>query len=243
MYDDLAYVYDMMTDFDNRWFNRDYLWNDLLDKYKPKKVLDFGCGSGFNAIVLGNLGLEVIGIDSSKEMIKRANSNLKQYSEKSNVKFITGNLDNILDFRGELNWVLCFGNTLAHFSVDELISFLTISYNALKPGGILWIQLLNYHKILKEKKRLINVTGDNNNTFIRFYDFLEDGVKFNIIRLKGDKLDSEWFSNKLNPVTSDQIRSTFDDLGLFTSIDFYSDLRFNPYILDSSNNLTILAYK
>jgi SAM-dependent methyltransferase len=244
MYDGLADIYDIMTKFDNKWSKKDELWDKLVSRYKPKRVLDFGCASGFHSILLGGLGLEVIGIDSSEGMVKKANSNLAYYSKGSDVRFIHGGIDSLSGF-GEFSWVLCFGNTLAHFSMDELVRFFSLSYAALESGGVLWIQLLNYHKILKERKRLVNITGDSANTFIRFYDFLGDSLRFNIISVKrdGGSFSNEWFSNELNPITIDQLRDIFNNLGLFSSVDYYSDLKGSTYIPGESNNLTILAHK
>jgi len=39
---------------------------DLVKSYKPKKVLDVGCGHGFLVTILNNYGIETIGVDSSK---------------------------------------------------------------------------------------------------------------------------------------------------------------------------------
>lgn len=43
-----------------------------ITSYHPKRVLDVGCGEGWLARVLSQQGLEVVGIDGSNELIKRA---------------------------------------------------------------------------------------------------------------------------------------------------------------------------
>ncbi|WP_457624233.1 class I SAM-dependent methyltransferase, partial [Persephonella sp.] len=43
---------------------------DLLGDIKGKKILDVGCGDGTLTLELVNRGADVIGIDSSPEMVK-----------------------------------------------------------------------------------------------------------------------------------------------------------------------------
>jgi len=43
-----------------------------LQAVKPKKILDFGCGGGWLSKVLASYGYEVVGIDISHSLIKRA---------------------------------------------------------------------------------------------------------------------------------------------------------------------------
>ena len=43
----------------------------LINSKKKLKILDVGCGTGINSILLNSLGHEVIGVDLSSEAIKK----------------------------------------------------------------------------------------------------------------------------------------------------------------------------
>lgn len=67
------------------------------DKY-PLKVLDIGTGPGFLAIILSSLGMEVTGIDLTREMLDLAQVNSFNYQQK--IKFLQMDATN-LDFENE----------------------------------------------------------------------------------------------------------------------------------------------
>ena len=49
----------------------------LLLKYKPKKIIDAGCGSGMPLIQIKKMGFNITGYDKSLEMVNKAKENLK----------------------------------------------------------------------------------------------------------------------------------------------------------------------
>ena len=44
----------------------------MLGEVKGKKILDLGCGEGYNTRLLAGMGVDVVGVDFSEEMIKLA---------------------------------------------------------------------------------------------------------------------------------------------------------------------------
>ncbi len=246
MYDELAHHYDIMTNFKGKWQKQEALWKGLIDKYEPKTLLDYGCGTGFHSILLGSLGLEVIGVDISKDMVEQAERNRESYSDKSPVSFVKGDLNNVGEIHKRFDWIFCLGNTLAHFPDEmELKKFFILAYQRLNPGGILWIQLLNYDKILENRQRLIGITGDENHTFIRFNDFVHDKVKFNVLAITRDqdKYSHTWHQNPLNPITFEEIKKNLAELLLYERLDFYSDFKETPFDKKKSDNLVLLLHR
>jgi len=59
-----------------------YLKNDL----DYKKVLDIGCGAGRNLLLVGKLGAEIYGLDSSEDAIKESQRFLTSQGLKPNLK-------------------------------------------------------------------------------------------------------------------------------------------------------------
>jgi MPBQ/MSBQ methyltransferase len=56
---------------------------EIINTLNPKTVLDVGCGTGFHSYLHSLNGSQVIGVDSSKKMIKFANEKVKSF-ESSN---------------------------------------------------------------------------------------------------------------------------------------------------------------
>lgn len=246
MYDDLASSYDIMTQFKNKWSSQQGLWKSLVEKHSAESVLDYGCGTGFHSILLGSLGLDVLGIDLSEEMIFQSQKNLKNYAPKSNVELLKGDHLLLTKIEKQYDWILCLGNTLPHFAEERTLKeFLILCFQRLKPFGTLWIQLLNYHKILNEKKRLVGITGDDTHTFVRFYDFIDDKLNFNILQITKDqsKFTHTWLQNELTPYTWDKIKEIFAELLLYEHVEFFSDFKETPFRKDKSDNLVLLAHK
>ena len=67
----------------------------LLDAVRGKVVLDYGCGSGGNTVLLANRGARVLSMDLSESLIRLAQNRLKINSIAGNVRFLTGSAHNI----------------------------------------------------------------------------------------------------------------------------------------------------
>ena len=57
----------------------------LIKKYKPKKIIDAGCGTGMPLIKIKKMGFNISGYDKAENMVKESKINLKN-----------NNLDNLL---------------------------------------------------------------------------------------------------------------------------------------------------
>lgn len=82
-FDDLSEHYDDLYDL---WFSHFfsrlhyYVAKDVILPYAPKKVLDIGCGTGFQAFLHAATGSEVIGIDISSELIAIARKKISKFN-------------------------------------------------------------------------------------------------------------------------------------------------------------------
>ena len=57
---------------------REQIFIKLLKKYKPKKILDAGCGAAMPLINIKKKGFNIIGYDKAKNMLLEAKENLIQ---------------------------------------------------------------------------------------------------------------------------------------------------------------------
>jgi 2-polyprenyl-3-methyl-5-hydroxy-6-metoxy-1,4-benzoquinol methylase len=76
--------------FDNYYpanIKRLEIFQKLLKKYKPKKIVDVGCGAGMPLIAIKKKGFNIIGYDKAKNMILEAKQNLKKNKLSTNLVF------------------------------------------------------------------------------------------------------------------------------------------------------------
>jgi glycine/sarcosine N-methyltransferase len=207
-----------------------------------KSAADIGCGSGVDSIALSLSGLKVVAFDPSPEMLKVAESN----SKRMNVQpaFHNSTADKIpREFDDNFDLVLSLGNTFANISNDKLQESIQRCYDILKPDGQLLIQILNYEKILVDKNRIVDITEGKNKFFVRFYDFIDEQIVFNILTFsKSNISEYKLSSTEIHPYISDDFKSALRTSG-FNDLKFYGDLRLAEFVVQQSKDLVVLAQK
>ena len=138
-----------------------------------QQVLDAGTGTGRFAIYLAQRGINVVAIDSSKEMVEIARKKAQQEGCQHRIHFIVSDIEN-LPFKDESFDGFCSITVLIHFACrDYAVSELS---RVLKPGGIAVLDVPNkllsrayrpfmrlvgkttfhdYHYNLKEMRKLL----------------------------------------------------------------------------------------
>jgi glycine/sarcosine N-methyltransferase len=240
-YNELASEYDAMISFDKAVESKKAHLKKLIIP-EMKSAADIGCGSGLDSIALASLGLKVTAFDPSVEMVKAARAN----SERKNVKidfqnYPAYNIPEKFDEKFEL--VVSLGNTFANIPKEKFSSSLKRCSQILKSGGQLLIQVLNYDRILNEKKRIVNITEAGDNYFIRFYDFSGEQIVFNILTFSREKpSEHKLISTKIYPHSRENFESGLKGEG-FSSIQFYANLEFATFDKSESKDLVIYTVK
>ena len=104
-------------------------------------------------------------------------------------------------------------------------------------------QILNYELVLKKHERIVNITEKNESFFVRFYDFKDDYLVFNILKFSKDNpKDKILISTDLFPYTFNQISELLNSLD-FKSVNFFGDNELNSFDITSSKDLIILLEK
>jgi ubiquinone/menaquinone biosynthesis C-methylase UbiE len=129
-YNDLAHNYADMKYKGNRQLKDLDIFLKLL---KPKsKILDLGCGAGQDARYLAEAGMEVLGLDISKEMVEEA---------KKRNPTISFNVGDFLSFSlmdDEFDAVWC-STVFHHIPSDQDEVFIKKIQRVLRSGGLLYI--------------------------------------------------------------------------------------------------------
>jgi len=143
----------------------------LLKKYKPKKIIDAGCGAGLPLIKIKKLGFNINGYDKSKNMVLEAKKNLK--INKLNEKLIKeGNFENPLHIKN--NSIDCILGMGSFYYSKHFVKTLKIQRKKLKKNG---------HLIFSLRNKLFDIATLNNYS-LKFFSNIYEIKKFDITTKK-----------------------------------------------------------
>lgn len=100
---------------------------ELVNRAEGQRILDIGCGTGTLSAELAAQGADVLGIDSSAEMVARAQAQF------SRPRFA---VKDAAALSYDSGFDTAFSNAVFHWIVDQG-ALLQGIYRALKPGGVL----------------------------------------------------------------------------------------------------------
>lgn len=174
IYDDFyADIYDYLV-FNN--LKDDYEIGEIINKANPNsqsKILDIGSGTGHHVSSIGAKGLDILGIDISPSMVKKAKANYPDY------KFEVADATNSSLFEKDTyTHILCMYFTVYYFA--DKTHFFTNCYNWLKPGGYLVVHVVDrkrFDPILPPGNPLMYVSPQRyakeriTSTKVKFTDF------------------------------------------------------------------------
>jgi 2-polyprenyl-3-methyl-5-hydroxy-6-metoxy-1,4-benzoquinol methylase len=110
------------------------------DAFDGARILDFGCGAGASTVSLGRSfpKAEIVGVELQERAIEVARGRCRFYGLE-NVAFFPSPSDNELPADiGEFDYIVLSG-VFEHLLPDERPVLMPTLWNALKPGGILFI--------------------------------------------------------------------------------------------------------
>lgn len=237
-YDRLAEDYDLMTGFEER-FDRERPWfRKILMKYGMTAALDAGCGTGFHSILLSQLGVRMTAIDISGEMVGRTQSNAERMGvDVTTIRAAFPDLHHL--FMENFGAVFCLGNTLPHLlSRGDLLLALGNFAAVLETSGTLFIQLQNYEKILRERKKVLNEKRTGEHHFVRSYDYGKETITFTVS--VSDERGSRSDSVLIRPLLFREVALALKETG-FGEIQRFGGLNLTRYDPGSSPDLVVIA--
>lgn len=174
IYDDFyADIYDYLV-FNN--IKDEYEVGEIMNKTSASsqsKILDIGCGTGHHVAELSGRSIDVIGIDISQSMIKKAKANYPDY------QFQVKDATKSQNFEPDtFTHILCMYFTI--YYIQDKAVFFENCYNWLMPGGYLIVHLVdrkNFDPILPPGNPLLYVSPQKyakdriTTTKVKFTDF------------------------------------------------------------------------
>lgn len=245
-YDRLAEFFDVMTDWNARLALELPFIERMLARYQARTVLDCACGTGWHAIELARRGYRVSASDASAQMIARARKNAER--EGTPFPIAVARFDELpKTFDTPFDAVLCLGNSLVHvLNDDALAASLSAMRATLRKGGVLILHNLNYDKRWREKPRWFAVNAgvlDNVETLVwRFADYGESLITFNIAlfanQREGWSVDVQ--STLQRPYPQSKLDAMLRRAG-FCEVEFFGNLKGEPFDIEQSGDLVIVA--
>jgi SAM-dependent methyltransferase len=241
-YDDLSAHYDLMTDFPGRYAREEPAMRDLAARLGVRTAVDAGTGTGFHALLLARLGVEVTAVDVSPRMLERVQGHATTAG--LTIRTLQAQLSELSPrLLPPVDAVFCLGNTLAHLpGAPHLTAALRAFRSILRPDGAAVLHLLNYASLLQTRERIQNVREAGNIVFVRFYDYRPDGLLFNILRLERQEegVRHSLSSVPLTPFTRDDLHGALTEAG-FTDVTFHADLKGSAFQPTGSRDLFAVA--
>lgn len=242
-YDSLASSYDTMIPFDQRLRAARGLAKRLLDQAPVSRAIDCATGTGLFAMALAEAGISTIGADLSAEMIAQARRRTAHYPD-LDLRWLVAPMEELAEHVDEpLDLILCLGNSLPHLLEDEALHQALQGWRELlRPGGRLLIQLLNYQRVLADGERIVAITRQDDQQFIRFYDFLDETIRFNVLRISwaDGQASHDLESVPLRPYRHEALTAALHEHG-FELVEASSDLAGNPFDPETSKTLVLQA--
>ena len=225
LYDALAADYDRFVDWEGRLAHELPFFKRLFKERGVERVLDSACGTGHHAIALAQQGFHVVGADLSTVMIERARQNAATAG--ADVAFRVAGLGELVSLGESFDAVLCLGNSLPHLLTPQAIAEALADFGAvLNPGGLLVIQNRNFDLVWAAQERFMppqaHHDGGQEWLFLRFYDFHDATITFNMFRLRRTKQgwEQEIESTELQPIFRDEFAAALEGAG-FDHVLFY----------------------
>jgi glycine/sarcosine N-methyltransferase len=243
-YDNMASQYDEMIPLEKRVNTLKKQLGHYVEKYKIKSALDAGSATGATSIALAQMGVDVRGIEYSPEMVKIANMNNAKYNLK--IPYLVADLmDKIPEYKQKFDTIFVLANTISHFLDKRSLARVISNFSKwLLPGGLLVMQYLNYHRIFRDRKRIVKIMNSDSRTFVRFYDFGRKTINFNLLTIDNNSnlpaytLDSipirGWSAVEMTDILKNKGFSAIKKLG---------DIAGSKFDLKKSNDLVIISRK
>jgi SAM-dependent methyltransferase len=232
-YEEIAGSYDEVVGRAGREDAARRLVDWLICERGVGRVLDVACGTGLHAGLLAERGVAVTASDASEAMVAQARRRLGPTAGR--IRWLHAPMEDVAaEAHGPFDAILCLGNSLPHLLTDEQLDRAVRGWRGLlAPGGVALVQWLNYGRILERRERIVGVTREGPTEYVRFYDFLEERVRFNllILRWEAGRCGHELHETTLRPWRPEQVGSAFEEGG-FARPAFHGGMpeaRFDPH--------------
>jgi glycine/sarcosine N-methyltransferase len=122
-----------------------------------ERVLDASCGAGTQTVALAQVGFNVVAVDPSAGMLKKAQETAQKYNVAHKIQFVEGDFLRLPEIvQGPFDAIVTKGNALPHLLLDdEIETTLLTFYELLRPGGILVVGMRDFAPFMEDRPRFL----------------------------------------------------------------------------------------
>ena len=247
-FDRIAARYERYVPWGTRLAREVPFLDEELRSADARNVLDCACGPGRHAMALAQKGFDVMGLDSSPEMLERAR--LLVQEEKLEVSFVEGRFEAIPeDLHSRFDGLICLGNALSAAADERTLREVVGQFAAaLKSGGVAITQTVDFSVVAQETVTttpLRHVEEDDEEyLFVKSFIRADERVFIHWVSLENqkDQWNSEVTCREVFVVHPDTLLELFRASG-FSRVETYGDYGRHPFVKGSSKDLIIVARK
>jgi len=241
-YGALSATYDDMTGTGGREHAARRFVDRLCNLVSARSGLDVACGTGVFTRALARSGITVTGCDISPDMLAVAERNGQDADLE--IAWTCAPMQGLPDaLAGPFDIVLCMGNSLPHL-LDSADLSATLSGFARRQerGGLLALHVLNYRRVLTLRERFVGAERRGDNEYIRFYDFEDGLLRFNVLHLawQAGTAVPQLHSTPLRPYTDESIVAGLQLSG-YEQVEVFGGLDFSVFDPTESDTLLLTA--
>ncbi len=233
----------------SRYYNYIFPLNPLQVKFIAgqvplrAKILEVGSATGNLSRALAEKGYRVVGIDLEKKMVKKA----REENSWRGVEFLQMDMLEVDEaFEGEkFSGVVCLGNTLVHLpSREKIAEFIGKTAAIMDPSGLLFVQIVNYNRILKKGLKELPEIDNEKIRFQRFYDIDpgDTSVMFRTRLLAKEEKKEFEQEVRLQALLKEEL-DEYLEKGGFNAREYYGDFQLNPYSEESPATIVKAGFK
>ncbi len=201
----------------------------LVKEHGVSRVLDVACGSGGQAAMFRDLGVEVSALENDARMVELVRAKGR------NIEVRLGSMEDVARlFDPGFDMAICIGNSLPHLpDLDAVRQTVRAMRALLRPAGVLVLSIVNFDRVRRERitslpvKKLRDPQGSAV-TFERFYDLspLPQRVTFSMRLTVDDKEHAAILP--LTPISPEWLAGAVSDAGM-TVLGRFADFQRVPF--------------
>lgn len=244
VFEKYAHEYNILTNARAREKHHREEVRALIDRFHPTAVLDAGCATGLTAGLFAREGVGTVGLDRSRRMITEAR---KTYGRSGlSLKFMKGSFEQLpKNLDGRFDLVVCLANSIAGVgTIGNLRKSLSGFRRALKPGGTLVLQALNYEAVREGEILPVRATQRGKVGYLRYARRRGSRQELTVIRLdlSTRPFTFEPFVHEFDNFTPAQLKTALGRAG-FRHFSRYGDLLLSRPFKRSSRDIVLTAVK
>lgn len=171
-YSVIANSYDNLTHNDCDYISWSQYLFVVATKHKAKSIVDLACGTGKMTALLCKRGLQVVGVDSSAEMLAEA-------CKKCRAIFVEQNMQK-LKLTRPMDMAVCVNDGTNYIHPDDLVAFFQAVKANLKQGAPFVFDVSSAYKLQKVVANNVFYVDDQNKTLLWTNTLGQNSVTMNL---------------------------------------------------------------